>query len=126
MIAGASPFFFIFINQASRNPEVVAMGVKGHGKDKKIIPRRSRPFRRRAHFATAMVSAQPGTSVAAGAMTDLCPSKRGVPWQEFLMACENTQGSTHYYIQLLINITMRYMKSNYEASDGNNFSKGGK
>ena len=83
------------------------MGVQGLGEDKKNISPEIQAFPTTRPLFTGDGVSPAGEAVVAGAMTDLCPSKRGVPWQEFLMACENTQGSTHYYIQLLINITIK-------------------
>ena len=76
-------FFLIFINQASRQLEVVAMGVQGHGEDKKNISPGLQAFPTTRPLFTGDGVSPAGEAVVAGAMTDLCPSKRGVPVQEF-------------------------------------------
>ena len=83
MIAGASPFFLIFINQASRQPEAGEMGVQGHGEDKKNISPGLQAFPTTRPLFTGDGVSPAGEAVVARAMTDLCQSKRGVPVHGF-------------------------------------------
>ena len=103
-------YFLIFINQPSRQPEVGEMGVQGLGEDKKNISPEIQAFPTTRPLCTGDGVTPAGDAVVSSAKTDLCPSKRGVPVHEFYMACQNTQDSTHYYIQKLINITTRLQR----------------
>ncbi len=76
-------FFFIFINQASRQPEVGEMGVQGLGEDKKNISPGLQAVPTTRPLCTGDGVSPAGDAVAAGAMTDMCPSKRRVPVHEF-------------------------------------------
>ena len=76
-------FFLIFINQPSRQPEVGEMGVQGLGEDKKNISPEIQAFPTTRPLFTGDGVSPAGEAVVAGAMTDLCPSVRGVPVHGF-------------------------------------------